>query len=266
MQHNVMETNTPPITSDKEKTFSKYQTRGSYHWREMRSKDPRVFNAYHQAHYDWIRKFAGDLRGMRVLDIGCGDGVLTYELARGGADVVGIDTEEHGLAFAEENLKRENANGNLKYAFKNASAYDMPFESESFDCVVCTEVIEHVQDPERLVREAHRVLKKGGQVILTTPYRLTEHPLDPHHVREYFPEELKKLVATSFERATITLTHHLFWLGLYTYSFPSLGRRPWGKWLINASAIYLKINPFMFEYSKPGKLDMFSTISVVGRK
>ncbi len=250
--------------AEKESTFNKYATRGAYHWREMKRTDIRAFNAYHQAHYEWILKLAGDLKGKKVLDVGCGDGVLSFLLAQKGAEVTGLDNDEHGLRFAEENLKRENKNGTLRYRFVNGSAYEMPFESETFDIVVSCEVIEHVRKPEQLVSEAHRVLKKGGQVIITTPYRLTEVPLDSNHVKEYYPGELEILLEKKFNSASIKLTHNVFWYNIYTYG--GLGNRPIGRWFINTLVLLFGWNPFMIDYKKPGKLTFFSTICVWGYK
>lgn len=254
------------IANMDEKHFSKYAARGSYHWKEMRSKDPRVFNAYHQAHYEWILKLAGNISGKKVLDIGCGDGALSYLLARAGAVVTGIDNEPHGLAFAEENLARENKGDELRYTFVNASAYEMPFTDETFDLVVSCEVIEHVQEPLRLLKEAHRVLKKGGTIILTTPHRLTEHPLDDNHVKEYFPGEIRELLSRVFSDVTVKQTHHLFWLSFYLKSFRLFGNRAVGRWFISLCAIYLKWNPFMLDFQKPAKRDMFATLCAWGKK
>ena len=252
------------MESGTEKKFSKYELRGSYHWKEMLSRDVRVFNAYHQAHYEWVLKIAGDLTGKKVLDIGCGDGVLVYLLAKAGAVVTGVDNEEHGLRFAEENLKARNEKGDLSYAFVNTSAYTLPFEANSFDLVVSSEVIEHVQEPERMVREATRVLKVGGKLILTTPYRVTEKPQDPNHVKEYFPSELEALLSPSLTDITVKSTHHMLWYSLYTY--PGFTKRPYGKWFINALALYAGWNPFMIDFKKPAKLEFFSTLCAWGYK
>lgn len=255
------------MESETEKKFNKYQARGSYHWREMLSKDVRVFNAYHQAHYDWILKIAADLKGKKTLDIGCGDGVLSYLLAKAGAHVTGIDNEDHGLKYAKENLEKMNHKQNLTYSFVNASAYEMPFESDSFDVIVCCEVIEHVQEPERLLAEVLRVLKKRGKFILTTPHRLTEFPEDINHVKEYFPGEMEQLLkGATFKDVVVKQTHHMLWYALYTYPFPSLGNRPIGRWLINASVFVFGWNPFMIDYKKPAKLSIFSTLCAWGSK
>jgi SAM-dependent methyltransferase len=63
-----------------------------------------------------------------------------------------------------------------------------------FDRVVCADGIEHVPDPESLLSTLHRVLKPGGRAIVRTPIRLTETPLDPDHVREWFPSEFRTLI------------------------------------------------------------------------
>lgn len=247
-----------------EKTFNKYKTRGSMHWQEMRSRDPRRFNAYQQGRYGWIIKRAGDLQGKSILDLGCGDGSLSYLMAKAGAKVIGADNEKQGIEFAKENLRSTGESFDCK--FVEASAYSLPFAEDSFDMVVSCEVIEHLQEPERMLEEVGRVLKSGGIFILTTPYRLTEEPKDPNHVKEYFPGEIKSMLEKFFPVSGVKPTHHVLWYSLYTYAVRSVGNRPLGRWIINIPAILFGWNPFMIKYDKLTKFDRFTTILAWGEK
>ena len=132
--------------------------------------------------------------------------------------------------------------------------------------VVSCEVIEHLEEPENMLSEVSRVLKKGGKFILTTPYRLTEIPQDPNHVKEYFPEELKKMLEKYFKNVGLKATHHMLWRSIYAYSFRAFGNRPLGKWFLNIIILLFRWNPFMIEYQKVAKFDLFSTICAWGSK
>ncbi len=254
------------MQSQKEIEFNKYKERGSLHWREMVSKDIRVFNAYQQARYEWILKIAGNVEGKKVLDLGSGDGTVTYILANAGAIVTGVDNEAQGLKYAKENLESMDTHKTLKYSFIEASAYDLPFEPEEFDIVVHCEVIEHLQEPEKMLKEVQRVLKKGGTCILTTPYKLTEHPQDINHIKEYYPGELQQMLEKYLCNVHTKETHHLLWRSLYGYEFRLFGKRPVGRWLINILTLVCKWNPFMIEYKNPSKFDTFATICAWGSK
>jgi len=252
-----------------EKEFDKYKERGSMHWQEMISRDIRKFNAIQQSRYDWIIKTAGDIKGLSILDLGCGDGSLTYLMAKKGGIVIGADNNELGISFAKENLGNVRNSEKLKYNFVVASAYGLPFPDKSFDIIACCEVQEHVQDPEKLIREAHRVLKPSGKFILTTPYRLKEQPSDSNHVREYFPTEINAMFGKFFSNVEIKLFCHVFWYGLYIYSFnrfKHFSTRHIGKLLINAVTLWFGQNPFMIDYPKPGKHDIFAQILINARK
>ena len=105
---------------------------------------------------------AGVRAGDRVLDLGCGDGRFTAELARMGAAPVGVD-------IAQAALHRARA-GHPDLAFRLAPIDGpLPFDDVSFDVVWTSEVIEHVADTARWLSEVRRVLVPRGRLLLTTP-------------------------------------------------------------------------------------------------
>jgi SAM-dependent methyltransferase len=101
-------------------------------------------------------------RGDRVLDLGCGDGRFTGELASAGASVVGVDVAEAALARARDSQP------GLDFRLAPVDG-PLPLEDNSFDLVWASEVIEHVADTARWLSEVRRVLVPGGRLVLTTP-------------------------------------------------------------------------------------------------
>jgi len=97
-----------------------------------------------------------------VLDVGCGGGTLIKKIK--GKKIVGIDFSKTAVMLARKNLKsKRNA------VIKRMNAEKLSLPSNSFDRIVCTEVLEHVQKPENVIREMLRVLKKDGHAVITIP-------------------------------------------------------------------------------------------------
>lgn len=93
---------------------------------------------------------------VNVLDIGCGGGFLTNALAKNGHKTSGIDLSSTSLQIA----KKYDQTNSVDYRL--ASAYDLPFEDEKFSAICAMDVLEHVEDPNKLIEEASRCLKPGG--------------------------------------------------------------------------------------------------------
>lgn len=103
----------------------------------------------------------------RVLDIGTGIGLLPLVLAEQGAlSVVGIDISPEMLELAEYMRLSQPSSTNSRVSFRLAPAHALPFQDETFDAVTMRLVLNHVRRPERILREAVRVLKPGGVVIM----------------------------------------------------------------------------------------------------
>lgn len=105
------------------------------------------------------------LNGQRVLDVGCGGGLLSEAMALRGADVTGIDMGEAPLAVAR--LHAEQSGASVRYLHRTAEAMS-DAEAGSYDIVTCLEMLEHVPDPAAVVAACARLAKPGGQVYFST--------------------------------------------------------------------------------------------------
>lgn len=123
---------------------------------------------------------AGLAPGMRVLEVGCGTGLLTEEIAGKGVKVCSLDISHELLRKARER------SGNADIVFFCSSAYDLGFADSSFDRVVGMSVLHHL-DMESAWKEFYRVLKKGGRVAFSEPNMLNPHIFcERHFFRDRF--------------------------------------------------------------------------------
>lgn len=113
---------------------------------------------------DWIDGAIG-LLGKRVLDVGCGGGLLSEGMAVRGAEVTGIDLSEKPLGVARLHLLESGQKVDYRKVSAEQMAEDMP---GAFDAVTCLEMLEHVPDPASIVESCARLVKPGGQVFFST--------------------------------------------------------------------------------------------------
>jgi 2-polyprenyl-6-hydroxyphenyl methylase/3-demethylubiquinone-9 3-methyltransferase len=113
---------------------------------------------------DYIDKLVG-LTGKKVLDVGCGGGILSESMAARGADVTGIDLGEKALKVAKLHLLESGRKVDYRLISAEALAAEMPGQ---FDAVTCMEMLEHVPDPASIVRACAALVKPGGHVFLST--------------------------------------------------------------------------------------------------
>lgn len=102
--------------------------------------------------------------GLRLLDIGCGGGLLSEPMARLGAQVVGADAAARNIPVAQVHAEQSG----LTIDYRHTSAEDMAAAGERFDVVLNMEVIEHVADPPAYLAACHALLKPGGLMICST--------------------------------------------------------------------------------------------------
>jgi 2-polyprenyl-6-hydroxyphenyl methylase/3-demethylubiquinone-9 3-methyltransferase len=115
-------------------------------------------------HFQRDAKQLDCLKGLRILDIGCGGGLLSEPLARIGADVVGADPSENNIEVA----KRHAAEAGIAVDYRNTTAEALSDMGERFDIVLAMEVVEHVTDVPLFVRRCAEMVKPGGLMIVAT--------------------------------------------------------------------------------------------------
>lgn len=124
-----------------------------------------------------VKQVLPQLKGS-VLDVGCGDSPYRFLLNENNISYQGIDIE--GAKNFDYN--------NMEVVFFNGE--DIPFENEKFDAIICTEVLEHVSNYQKLINEMHRVLKPNGTAIITIPWSARYHYI-PYDYFRYTPSSLK---------------------------------------------------------------------------
>ena len=136
----------------------------AHRWWDLESE----FRPLHQINpirLAWIESLA-PLKGQRVLDVGCGGGILADAMARKGADVLGIDLATKALKVAQLHALEAQTEG-VKYKEISAEAL-AAVQPASFDVVTCMEMLEHVPDPSSIVKACATLVKPGGHVFFST--------------------------------------------------------------------------------------------------
>jgi len=159
---------------------------------------------YEHLHRYWFA--AGLAEGRDVLDIGSGEGYGAALLAESAASVVGIELDAQAVAHSQANYAAPNL------SFVQGSALELGrFDDESFDLVVCFELIEHLADHEGLLGGIDRVLRPDGLLVLSTPdrriYTEAHDYHNPFHVRELSEPELRTLLAGWFPNVRLWGQH-----------------------------------------------------------
>jgi 2-polyprenyl-6-hydroxyphenyl methylase/3-demethylubiquinone-9 3-methyltransferase len=137
---------------------------------------------------EFIQSYA-DIAGKRIVDVGCGGGILTEGLAKHGADVLGIDLSEELIDIADLHGLESGVNAHYQKISAEALAQQQP---GSFDHVTCMEMLEHVPDPGSIISACATLVKPGGMVFFSTLNRKPKAYLLAIVAAEYVLQMLPK--------------------------------------------------------------------------
>lgn len=159
-------------------------------------------------------------KNLKIIDIGCGGGLVTEPLARLGGTVTGIDASPELIAIATDHAMAQG----LEIDYRAVLSSELVKQRQTFDVVTALEVIEHVDDPQSLLNDIAKLLKPGGVAILSTPNRTPQSFLKGIIAAEYIarwvprgthdwnrfikPSELVTMAEAAGLRATDTMGLH----------------------------------------------------------
>lgn len=193
----------------------KFDSMASQWWDENGNAKP--LHHINPARLEYIKRYLNDPNS-KVMDIGCGAGILTESLVKLFQNTIGVDASPEMIEIAREHAKSQNLNVN----YYNSSIEKIIAEiSEPFDAIVCMELLEHLDDPYMFIKNCYQCLKPGGKLFLSTINRNlksylgaiigAEHilkllPKGTHSYGKFLkPSELNRiLIANSFETKDIT--------------------------------------------------------------
>lgn len=125
----------------------------------------KPLHAINPLRLEWIQECAGSLAGRKVLDVGCGGGILSEAMARSGAEVTGIDLADKSLKVA----RLHGLESGVKVEYRKVPVEELAAEQPGqYDVVTCMEMLEHVPDPASIVRACSALVKPGGWVFFST--------------------------------------------------------------------------------------------------
>lgn len=142
--------------------IAKFEALASRWW--DRNSEFRPLHEINPLRTNWIDERAG-LAGKKVLDVGCGGGILAEAMALRGASVTGIDMGEAPLGVARLHQLESGVEVDYRQTTAEELAAEMP---GAFDVVTCMEMLEHVPDPSSVIRACATLVKPGGQVFFST--------------------------------------------------------------------------------------------------
>jgi len=187
-----------PTRSDYQRDVDRHFDHAAQHWRDLYAEESLegvIHRNRHSRTLDWILQL-GLPRQARVLDVGCGTGLLAVDLAHRGCSVRAIDPSEAMIDFVQSRAKENDVSGDLSVQL--GDAHSLSFGSRAFDLVIALGVVPFLHTPQDALAEMARVVRPGGWVIVSSDnkFRLTRL-LDPRYIPFPGREALKRSLIRS---------------------------------------------------------------------
>ncbi len=149
-------------TKPKKNDLKYYNINANKWWQE--GEVLNLSNHLNQSRFQFFANFVPDWRGLQVLDMGCGGGLACEFLAKQGAIATGIDVSPESIQVAQDHAHQQG----LSIPYHCGVAEELPFPENCFDVVVCCDVLEHVNNYQKVIAETYRVLKPKGLFLFDT--------------------------------------------------------------------------------------------------
>ncbi len=146
----------------------------------------KALHSFNLIRIDYIKNqiFEPSFKGLKILDIGCGGGILCEPLSRLGANITGIDSNKKAIKVAKDHANKNN----LKITYNHTELER--FNSHEFDIILCMEVLEHVEDTNKIILLSKKLLKKNGLFIGSTINRT----ISSYFLALFMAENILKIV------------------------------------------------------------------------
>lgn len=228
--------------------FLKYANAGAYHWLQVRPAFRTTFNPYLHARYQLTLKYcpAPTSPDATAADLGCGDGYFSGQLLERGYRVTGVDGSPEAVKLAGDLFRDHSRKSEIQFQLGNVLATGLA--DSSVHVITNLDVIEHLNEPEKLLAEIRRIGKPGATALIGTPVRITEKPWDKYHVQEFFPEQFRALLSPYLKVQSLHLSHPVEWLAVMNRSMRIFGRKKVVGWnFVNSVYMLTGRNPFAAE-------------------
>ncbi len=181
------------------------------------ANNDKIYEAYHGSmgakfqeitrnRIAWIVDNAIDKKD--IIDIGCSQGITTFLLAEEGKNVLGIDIQPEAIEYAENLLNTEysHLSQNIEFICSDFEKYEAV---KKYDCIIATEVIEHLKNPNSFVKKMNTTLNENGKIIISVPFGVNNHP---DHFTTFYLTSLYEMISEYFD--ILSLDYHGHWIGL----------------------------------------------------